>query len=261
MGLARRIANRARRIGAAFDRFDFFLAEVSTVVHVGASEGQERYDYDRPWLRVFWVEPIPEVFARLSSNLRPFPRQHAIQQLVTDRDDVEYPFHIASNGGMSSSILELGLHRELWPDVAYERTIVLKSATLASLVARGTLTLAEPAALVLDTQGSELLVLRGAGAALDAVRFIKLEAWDFEAYQGCARLDEIDAFLADRGFRQLRRRVIGARTGLGSAFDVVYVRADGASAGGNRTRIRRARRVASLVASRFTASLRLGGAS
>lgn len=259
MGLTRRVAARLHRIAAAFDGFDFFLVDVSTIVHVGASVGQERDDYDRPWLRVVWVEPIPEVFERLVRNLRPFPRQRAIQQLITDRDDVEYPFYIANNDGMSSSILELGLHRDVWPEIAYERTIRLTSATLASLVEREAVVLSGPTALVLDTQGSELLVLRGAGAVLTRVQVVKLEAWDFEAYRNCCRLHEVDAFLADQGFRQRARRVIAERADLGQAFDVVYERTGAGIA--RASGLRRAGRIASLVASRLGRSLRFRGAS
>ena len=50
-------------------------------------------------------------------------------------------------------------------------------------------------ALVMDTQGSELLVLRGAEPVLEHFRFIKTEVPDFEAYAGCAQLDDIERFL------------------------------------------------------------------
>ena len=56
-------------------------------------------------------------------------------------------------------------------------------------------------ALVMDTQGSELLVLRGADPRLPSFAFIKTEVADFEAYSGCCQLAEVTAFLSARGFR------------------------------------------------------------
>ena len=131
------------------------------------------------------------------------------------------------------------------------------------LAQRNRLLLREPLlanpALVLDTQGSELLVLRGAGAVLTRVQVVKLEAWDFEAYRNCCRLHEVDAFLADQGFRQRARRVIAERADLGQAFDVVYERTGAGIA--RASGLRRAGRIASLVASRLGRSLRFRGAS
>ena len=50
-----------------------FLHEVSGVVHVGASRGQERTLYQQYGLRVLWIEPIQEVFEDLQANLKKFP--------------------------------------------------------------------------------------------------------------------------------------------------------------------------------------------
>lgn len=90
----------------------------------------------RRGLEVLWVEPIPEVFARLAHNIKPHPRQKALMALVTDEDGREYDFHVSSNHGASSSIFELARHRELWPHVDFSSTIRLTSVTLPTLLAR-----------------------------------------------------------------------------------------------------------------------------
>jgi FkbM family methyltransferase len=201
-----------------------FLRAARGVVHVGANVGQERDLYDRLGLDVLWIEPIPDVFATLTANIARFPRQRALECLVTDRDDVPYEFHIANNGGESSSILPLEQHRDLWPKVAFTSTITLRSSTLATLLERERVDLARYDTLVMDTQGSELLVLKGAGSLLDRFRFIKTEVPDFEAYAGCARLDDIAGFLQERGYAELIRNRFATRAGGGSYFDIVYGR-------------------------------------
>jgi hypothetical protein len=60
-------------------------------------------------------------------------------------------------------------------------------------------------ALIVDTQGSELLVLQGSETFLDRIRFVKTEAADFEAYENCATVDSIDQFLSGKGFRLIRK--------------------------------------------------------
>src|SRR5438046_1455790 len=78
---------------------DRFLKEASGVIHVGANVGEERELYDRHGLRVVWIEPISEVFETLTANIAGFPRQRALQYLVTDQDGTEHQFHVASNNG------------------------------------------------------------------------------------------------------------------------------------------------------------------
>jgi len=214
--LAARAVNKFRR------RPDFFLSRVKGVVHIGANLGQERDIYAAHNLNVLWIEPIPEIFARLVERIATMPKQRAICSLVTDVADREYPFHIASNEGESSSLLEFGQHKELWPDVFVTRTIMLKSVTLSSLIKRERIDLSKYDALVMDTQGSEMLILKGAVDILDSFRFIKTEVADFASYEGCCRLSDMDEFLQQRGLRRVVAHRFAHKAGVGSYFDVAY---------------------------------------
>ena len=71
-----------------------FLKHVSGVVHVGANAGQERELYKSHGLSVVWVEPIPEIFAKLDANLQGYTNQRRFQALVTDVDNMEFEFHV-----------------------------------------------------------------------------------------------------------------------------------------------------------------------
>ncbi len=203
---------------------DGFLRDVSGVVHVGANAGQERYIYDDYGLNVLWVEPIPEVFTQLKANIRNLKNQLAVQALVTDLDDKEYVFHIANNNGASSSILDLKHHRDIWPSVDYTTTVKLKSTTLPSLLEREGIDVSGYDALIMDTQGSELLVLRGSVPVLRHFKFIKTEVPDFESYEGCCQLSDMDSFLSEHGFKEFSRRKFASRAEGGSYFDVIYKR-------------------------------------
>lgn len=203
---------------------DRFLKEVSGVIHVGANIGQERATYQAFGLQVIWIEPIPDVFQTLQANLAGYPGQRALQYLVTDQDDAECTLHIANNAGQSSSILDLKMHKEIWPQIAYERDITLRSTTLTSLLQKERVNATDYQALILDTQGSELLVLKGAGAILSGFRFVKLEVADFESYKGCCQVRDIEEFLRPRGFVEFARRKFAERPGGGSYYDIIYER-------------------------------------
>jgi FkbM family methyltransferase len=216
----------ARRIRQVFTtNADFFLNHVNGVIHVGGNLGQERDAYARRGLSVVWVEPNPEVFERLQRLIADFPGQRALSYLVTDKDDRIYPFHIANNEGQSSSILEMAAHKDVWPEISYAKTIELRGVTLESLLKRENLRPDDYDALVLDTQGSEMLVLRGAQELLKGFKFIKAEVADFESYKGCCRLSEMDAFLAQHGFHRVVAKKFWVKKGVGTYYEVVY-RAD-----------------------------------
>jgi FkbM family methyltransferase len=214
-----------RRIKLFFTKDpDRFLKKITGVVHVGANTGQEIRLYAQYGLSVVWIEPIPDVFEKLQSNLKGIPGQVALQGLVTDRDDAEYQFHLASNNGASSSILDLNLHQDIWPDVSYERTIKLHSKTLSSLLKDHNVALSDYDMLIMDTQGSELLVLKGAVPILHHFRYIKTEVPDFEAYKDCCQLKDLQLFLGQYGYGEVSRKKFATHPNGGSYYDIVYQR-------------------------------------
>ncbi len=203
---------------------DRFLRGISGLIHVGANTGQERFLYHGYGVRVLWIEPIPDVYRKLCENIGRYPRQRALQALVTDRDEGDYEFHIANNEGQSSSILALSEHRDIWPEVHYVATIRLRSTTLPTLLRRVAINPDGYQALVMDTQGSELLVLEGAVPLLGHFRFVKTEVADFDSYAGCCRIADLEAFMSAHAFREVSRRTIATRAGGGSYYDVIYER-------------------------------------
>jgi FkbM family methyltransferase len=199
-----------------------FLKNVTGVIHVGANTGQEIKLYAEHGLSVIWIEPIPDIFEKLQANLAGFPSQTAIKGLVTDLDNVEYQFHLASNNGASSSILEFDLHKDIWPDVSFERTIKVYSHTLPSLLKANQIDPSGYDMLVIDTQGSELLVLKGAESILNHFKYIQTEVPDFEAYKGCCQLKDLQLFLGQHGYEEVSRHKFATHPGGGNYYDIIY---------------------------------------
>lgn len=201
---------------------DAFLTQSKGVLHVGANTGQERFLYDDYDLDILWVEPIPSVFEELEENLGKFPRQKALKSLVTNKVGEKYDFKIASNGGASSSILEFGDHKEIWPHVTYVESVELVSDTLEGLIQSGAIDHSLYDTLTIDTQGSELLVLEGLGKHIEAFKFVKVEAADFQAYQGCCEIGDLSDFLGKVGFSEISRHKFADLKGKGSYYDLVF---------------------------------------
>jgi len=220
--ILKKILYRAKKVfGRDPDRF---FKSVSGVIHVGANTGQEREYYRKLGLRVLWIEPIPRVFEELKLNLVEYPKQQAIQALVTDKDNETYDFHVANNNGASSSILEIKECRDIWPSIDFEGTIPLNSTTLTSLLLDQNIDISLYDCLVMDTQGTELLVLKGGESILKHFQYIKTEVANFESYTGCCRFEEIEEFMGIHGFRELHRHAFAWRCKGGAYYDVVYMR-------------------------------------
>ncbi len=206
-------------------KFQYHVIKVARgVIHVGANLGQEREVYERNGLDVVWIEPIEDVFRRLSANIADCPRQRAFRYLVTDKNNEDVIFHVASNDGSSSSILELGDHRDIFPDVDYVSSFSMKTATLERVVELENIDMSKYDFLLLDTQGSELLVLRGAAKLLPNFRFVQVEAADFDAYKGCCKVSDIESFMASHGFREVHRKRTSKHPNGGQYFELVFSR-------------------------------------
>jgi FkbM family methyltransferase len=211
---------KRRLLRAVFGDEDSFLTQCRGVVHVGANTGQERSLYAEFNLPVLWIEPLPEVFAVLERNLLAYPQQRAIRALVTDRDNETKILHVSNNDGESSSILDFKLHKDIWPEITYVRDIVLPTITLDTLLDGDT----SHDALIIDTQGSELLVLKGAEMSLPHFKCIKTEAADFESYTDCATVDTISDFLFRRGYELIRQDAFAQRSEGGTYYDLLFRR-------------------------------------
>lgn len=219
------ITNLVRRLnGLEPEGADDFLRKITGIIHVGANTGQESAAYAELGLEVLWIEPIPDVYAKLCENIAPHARQRALQALVTDEDDAQKELFIANNGGASSSIFDFHEHKDIWPQVAYTGSIQLKSMTLATLLRRNSIDPSPYQAMLLDTQGAELLVLKGSVSLLEGIRYIKTEVADFESYKGCCQLRDIEAFMARHGYAEVARSHFASRAQGGDYYDIVYKR-------------------------------------
>lgn len=191
--------------------------KIGGVLHVGAHEGEEAEAYrDNHAGPVWWVEADPQVIPRLLRRLRRFRDHHVIQTVVTDIDRGTVTFNRANNF-QSSSVLQLGTHRRVSPDVHFVGEEELATRTIDSLVAEHEI---EANFLNLDIQGAELLALMGGRQFLERqVDYIYTEINVDELYRGCVRLHELDEYL-EAVFVRCDTRMAG-NAGWG---DALYVR-------------------------------------
>ena len=107
--------------------------------------------------------------------------------------------------------------------MTFTHDISLRSSRLPSALA-GIDNLSEYNAMVLDTQGSELSILKSAATMLSGFDYIQIEAANFEAYRNCATVDTLNIFLRGHGFWLLDKKPFARREAGGEYFELLFKR-------------------------------------
>ena len=122
---------------------------------------------------------------------------------------------------MSSSFLPPKQHQHVWPQITFEQTLALTTIRLDTLFERELIDHTRYDDLVLDTQGSELSVLKGAGHLLGEFSFVLVEAADFKSYEGCCQVSDLREFMFDNDFKE-RRRELFHSSNVGDYFEILF---------------------------------------
>jgi FkbM family methyltransferase len=177
------------------------LAPPQGIIHVGANFGQEISAYRSSGAQIcLYFEPIPAIFEKLKSNLENIPNHYALQELISDKDDEEVVFNITNNS-LSSSMLPLGKHSVLYPNIKYVKSLSIKTKTLDGIIEKQ-FSAQKFDALIIDVQGAEIKVLNGAKNLLKSqLTYIYAEVSEEPLYEGGCTFDEVTEFLKSYGFR------------------------------------------------------------
>lgn len=201
------------------------------VLHVGANVGEEAPIYlELGVKRQIWIEANPVIFEKLKQNISGNVEAIALNWCVSDKQE-RVKFHISNNGSQSSSILELGTHATVHPEVKYTKEIEMTAVTIEQIfLAHGysnpyskpLITKDEQNKydfLNIDLQGAELKALKGMGELLHQFKWAYLEVNKEELYKGCALVGEIDEYMAGFWFKRVETKWCG-NTGWGDALFV-----------------------------------------
>ena len=175
------------------------LENADGILHIGGHFGQEAMKYASMKSKVVWIEAHPEFFQILKNEIKQYPDQVAINALLGETPK-KTKFYVASNEGASSSIFDLSLAHGF-------ENIGLSMTTSVELEMRRLDDVIEPNIAqhlthwVVDVQGAELSVLKGAGELIKVANSMEVEVSTREVYQGGVLFEELNAFLGSRGFK------------------------------------------------------------
>jgi FkbM family methyltransferase len=177
-----------------------FCKSAGGVLHIGAHFGQERFTYKELDLRVIWFEAQPSIFEILEENLESMREQHAICALLGEMDTQNVPFYLTNNEGASSSLFRLSEKHGF-------RGLANTSIENSDMKRLDSLLTIEDISLhrhwILDVQGAELQVLKGAGDLLNSCTSLSVESSSREIYNGGVQFSDLCSYLNAHGFIQL----------------------------------------------------------
>jgi FkbM family methyltransferase len=183
-----------------FDQINEFILsngkKIKGIIHLGAHECEERNDYNKNGVddsRIIWIEGNANLVEQNKD------KHINIFHALIDDEEKEVEFKITNNG-QSSSILELGIHKDLYPHITVSEIHKQKTIRLDSFFEQHNIDPSKYDFWNLDIQGTELRALKSAEKYLKYVNYIYTEANTREIYKGCALLPEIDCYLEERGF-------------------------------------------------------------
>ncbi len=171
-------------------------------IHVGAHKGEEIAAYEASGTeRVLLVEANETLHQELLDRRSDVMELRVIHAAATNYNG-EAVFHIANND-MSSSLLPMARHGELYPGIGAVARCVVPARSLDDLLAEAGAKPGDYNFLNLDIQGAELMALQGALATLPDIDWIICEVSKIELYEGAPLAEDIVDFLACHGFRLL----------------------------------------------------------
>ena len=171
------------------------------VLHVGAHKAEEVHEYlahgfaeSNP---IIWVEAQSELAEMLRKNLDR-DNNKVYCAVAWDIDGEHKTFNITSKSA-SSSLFDLGEHRDFYPDIEVAQKIEVTTTRLDSILTWSD----QFDFVVLDIQGAESQAIAGLGARINSVNWIFTEVSKRELYEGATQFSDLETQLKQLGFKRV----------------------------------------------------------
>lgn len=192
-----------------------YSIKVDGVIAVGAHFGEEHPDYVAAGIKRFvYIEPCAAAFNVLKNK---FAAHHHIKLFNYACGEVECEqvmYTGSQNEGQSNSLLKMAKHTQIHPGITLPNTelVTVKRLDSLGLAHKGY------QLLVMDVQGFEGRVLKGATETLKQMNYVYTEVNRDFVYENCTLVDELDELL-----HEFERVETGQWVG-GLWSDALYVR-------------------------------------
>lgn len=172
---------------------------VTGIIQVGAHIGGELETLKQLSNNILMFEPQKNIFEQLLNNIKDCPTIVAENIALGSVLNKLKMYKEYTNGGQSSSLLMPALHTVQYPGILFTNFEEVEVKTLDSYMEGKNNTYN---IMLLDVQGYELEVLKGASKTLKNIEYILCEVNRAELYKGCPMVEEIDSYLLNFCFKR-----------------------------------------------------------
>ena len=201
-----------------------------TVFDIGA-RGNDLGEIDslKKYMNYICFDADEEECARLNKQPKNEFNGFSVLPYFLGEDSKEIDFHIYKMPAESSSYRPNLQFKKLYsPTLEIDRTVKIKSQTLDSIVVQQNLD--EPDFIKIDTQGSELSILKNSLSTLSNTFLIEIEVEFAKIYDGQPLFHEVDMFMSAQGYQllylnrvfQSRQEYVGESRGIVTFGDALY---------------------------------------
>lgn len=179
--------------------------KINGILHIGGHNCEEINAYNKYGItndKIIWIEANPDICKK---NIE-LDGSRIIKNFVCcDTDTGVSKLNIANNG-QSSSILEFGTHKRLFPSVRYVGQVEVKNKRIDTMYKEENIPINFANFLNIDIQGAELLALKGMGDIVTNFDYIYLEVNKEQVYKNCALIGDIDTYLSTYNFSRVETK-------------------------------------------------------
>lgn len=167
---------------------------ITGIVQAGAHWGTECDIYKQIGVKdIILIEPCSEAYSVLVNKFQSDPHVTLLKFALGSRNGVVNMNTEKKNNGQSNSILKPKLHLQQFPDIVFNGTERVVQRKLDELI----LDKSKYNTLVMDVQGYEGEVLRGAEELLEGIDVVYTEVNKDFLYEDCTQINELDMLLSE----------------------------------------------------------------
>jgi FkbM family methyltransferase len=183
------------------------------ILHIGAHFGQENTLYQKHGIKnKIFFEPLPHTFKKLQENVKD---GILVNKALGNETGIKMMNLELDNQSQSSSFLTPKLHLTQYPWIKFNNKVNVSMIKLDDYEFNRE----DYNFINIDVQGYELEVFKGGKDTLNQIDYIIAEVNRDEVYENCARVEELDAYLGEYGFKRVETNWEGKTWG-----DAFYIK-------------------------------------
>lgn len=187
--------------------------KINGIIQAGSHWAEEYEDFKNIGVKFFvFIEPCKEAFEVIRKKIEPINMDKTngtfvscFNRAVSDYEGISVMNIETKNNGQSNSLLNPKSHLISYPDIVFNGKEEVRVCRIDDLDF-DIFNREQTNMLLMDTQGTELSVLKGAIETLSFIDYIYTEVNNEEVYENCCRVWEIDSYLLSFGFARVETK-------------------------------------------------------